>query len=178
MGLRLRISGYTASGVLEKLQIGNGLWETAQLNSRLQVTQLGLGTSPTDASVWKLNYDFGNSTNNDGNIKAQTLTTPNAIYTQTFQYDSLDRLKQAQERAEVRPGFRISPTTDTAIVPDLIKRSTGKQPALLLRLMLIQIASQQVRATPLFRSGNVVQDQQNRQFIFNGDNKQVEVRNA
>ena len=36
--------GYSSSGVLEKPQIGNGLWETAQLNSRLQVTQLGLGT--------------------------------------------------------------------------------------------------------------------------------------
>jgi hypothetical protein len=99
--MRAQNLGYTSSGVLEKLQIGNGLWETAQLNSRLQVTQLGLGTSPTDTSVWRLNYDFGNNTNNDGNIKAQTTTSVAGVFHQTFQYDSLDRLKQALEAAGV-----------------------------------------------------------------------------
>ena len=50
---------YTASGVIEHLQIGSGLWESAKLNSRDQVTELNMGNSPTDGSLWKLKYDYG-----------------------------------------------------------------------------------------------------------------------
>lgn len=45
---------YAAHGAIKHLQIGNGLWESAQFNNRLQVTQLGLGTSATDMSQRKL----------------------------------------------------------------------------------------------------------------------------
>jgi hypothetical protein len=64
---------YPAHGAIKHLQIGNGLWESAVFYSRLQVTQLGLGTSSTDTSQWKLDYDFG-TTDNNGNLKAQTIT--------------------------------------------------------------------------------------------------------
>src|SRR5690606_5012106 len=40
---------YSASGGISQRRLGNGLWETAKFNTRLQVTELGLGNSATDA---------------------------------------------------------------------------------------------------------------------------------
>ena len=40
--------------------LGNGRWETAQFNERFQLTQIGLGNSPTDQSLWKVvDYEYG-----------------------------------------------------------------------------------------------------------------------
>jgi YD repeat-containing protein len=98
---------YTASGVIEKLRIGNGRWESAKFNNRLQVTELALGTSATDTSLWKLNYEYGglnqdgsvDATKNNGNIAKhiisfQGLSNP---FVQSFKYDSLERLIEARE---------------------------------------------------------------------------------
>ncbi len=74
---------YTASGGISQMQLGNGRWEMAKFNTRLQVTELGLGASSTDASLWKVNYDYGeidddgifHAQKNTGNIAKQTLCT-------------------------------------------------------------------------------------------------------
>jgi len=92
---------YTASGGISRMRLGNGKWETAKFNDRLQITELGLGNSATDASVWKVNYDYGeietngtlNTNKNTGNIARQTLSfagLANPIV-QTYKYDSLYR---------------------------------------------------------------------------------------
>jgi RHS repeat-associated protein len=177
--IRAQNLSYTSSGVLEKLQIGNGLWETAQLNSRLQVTQLGLGTSPTDASIWKLNYDFGNSSNNDGNIKSQTLTTPGGTFNQTFVYDSLDRLKQATETSAGNQTWVQNFSYDrygnrVGFNQTINGQTTNGTPS-------VDVNTNRFNAGQGYVydfAGNVVQDPQNRQFIFNGDNKQVQVKDA
>jgi RHS repeat-associated protein len=176
--VRAQNLSYTSSGVLEKLQIGNGLWETAQLNSRLQVTQLGLGTSPTDASLWKLNYDFG-TTNNDGNIKSQTLTTPGGTFNQTFVYDSLDRLKQATETSGGNQNWIQNFSYDrygnrVGFNQTINGQTTNGTPS-------VDVNTNRFNAGQGYVydfAGNVVQDPQNRQFIFNGDNKQVQVKDA
>ena len=92
------------------MRLGNGRWETAKFNSRSQVTELGLGNSATDASVWKVNYDYGelntdgttvNTAKNTGNIAKQTLSfagLTNPIV-QAYKYDSLYRLTEAKETA-------------------------------------------------------------------------------
>jgi hypothetical protein len=89
------------------MQLGNGRWETAKLNNRLQVTELGLGITPTDTSLWKLNYEYGelnadgsvNLTKNSGNIAKQTISFNglSSPLIQTYKYDSLDRLTEAKE---------------------------------------------------------------------------------
>jgi len=64
------------------MKLGNGRWETAKFNTRLQVTELGLGASSIDAGNWKVNYDYGelnadgtvNTAKNTGNIARQTLS--------------------------------------------------------------------------------------------------------
>lgn len=88
------------------MKLGNGRWETAKFNNRLQVTELGLGASATDASVWKTNYEYGeidvngnvDAIKNTGNIARQTLTVPGTSFVQSYKYDSLYRLTEAVEK--------------------------------------------------------------------------------
>lgn len=166
---------YSPAGAIARLQIGNGLWETAQFNSRLQVTQLGLGTSATDTSLWKLDYDFG--TTNDGNIKAQTITSSVGMFAQSFTYDSLNRLKTAQETSGGQTVWTQAFTYDrygnrTGFNQTIDGQTTNQTP---------QIDTNTNRFTTgqgftYDLAGNVIQDAQGRLFTFNGDNKQTEVK--
>ena len=96
---------YTSLGGISQMRLGNGRYETAKFNSLSQVTELGLGSSPTDTSLWKVNYEYGElQTNgtvdplkNSGNIARLTLTIPGSTFVQSYNYDSLDRLSQAKE---------------------------------------------------------------------------------
>ena len=182
---------YTAAGGISQMELGNGKWETAKFNSRLQVYELGLGNSATDASLWKTNYDYGeldgsgnvDATKNTGNIAKQTLTVPGASFVQAYNYDSLYRLTQAKETSGAtqnwiqnwnydrygnRTGFSnnvsgFAPITTTPSVdPNTNRFDLGQ-------------------GFTYDKNGNVVQDHDpvtghNRQFIFNGDNKQVQVK--
>ena len=99
---------YTAHGAVKELQLGNSRWETISYNSRLQPTQIGLGTSRTDTSLWRVNYDYGiynsatnafDQTKNNGNVARQSIIVQqsNVSFVQDYTYDSLNRLKTAQE---------------------------------------------------------------------------------
>jgi RHS repeat-associated protein len=97
---------YSAAGGIQAMKLGNGLWEHTNFNSRLQVTQIGLGTSVTDSSKLKLDYVYGelvngviDSSKNNGNLQSQTTTMPGLILTQNYVYDELNRLKSAQEKS-------------------------------------------------------------------------------
>jgi RHS repeat-associated protein len=87
---------YTAHGAVRQIQLGNGLWEHTLFNSRLQPTEIGLGTSSTDSSKLQLSYTYGTTTNN-GNVQMQTISMPGLQLTQSYIYDSLNRLQSAQE---------------------------------------------------------------------------------
>jgi hypothetical protein len=50
---------YTASGAVSSMRLGNGRFESSQFNSRLQPTQITLGTNANNTSLLKLNYDCG-----------------------------------------------------------------------------------------------------------------------
>ena len=91
---------YNTSGAVEKMRLGNGKWETAQYNSRMQITQIGLGSGSTDDSLLKLEYGYGTNTQNNGNLRTQKisfngLTQP---FEQTYTYDDLNRLQIAEEK--------------------------------------------------------------------------------
>ena len=98
---------YTAAGGVSQLKLGNGRFESAVFNSRLQLTQLGLGASVAAPGDWKVNYDYGeldsNGTldpaKNTGNIARQTLffNALNAPMVQSYRYDPLYRLTEAKE---------------------------------------------------------------------------------
>jgi hypothetical protein len=100
---------YYASGAVESLRLGNGKWETAKYNERLQVKEIGLGNSATDTSLLKLSFDYGAATENNGSMKSQTMVVPtvgtNAGFTavQNYTYDSLNRLESATEITNGNP---------------------------------------------------------------------------
>lgn len=95
---------YTPAGGLERVKLGNGLWEHTFFNLRLQVTEIGLGTTPGSVDRLKLNYDYSTTTNNS-NLLSHTITVPTiggaAGFTavQTYEYDSVNRLKTARENS-------------------------------------------------------------------------------
>jgi RHS repeat-associated protein len=88
---------YAPHGNVNALRLGNGLWERRSFNSRMQPTELKLGTQSNQESVLKLNYAYG-TTNNNGNIQTQKITMPGLNpLTQTYSYDAVNRLLVANE---------------------------------------------------------------------------------
>ncbi len=101
-------SGFThnASGAVTKIQFGNGHWETALYNERLQVTQIGLGTTDITQNLLNLEFKYNagsNSNDNNGSLREQKITVPGVgihngfTATQTYSYDNLNRIKDATE---------------------------------------------------------------------------------
>ncbi len=88
------------------MQLGNGKWESTTFNSRLQPTQIALGTTQGAKDKLNLAYEYSTTgnTDNNGNVLKQTIkvnSTPgqNNGFTaiQTYGYDELNRLKTATE---------------------------------------------------------------------------------
>lgn len=102
---------YAPHGAVSDLRLGNGLWEHADFNIRLQPKLMALGTSKGDTGILKIDYTYGviengslNTAKNNGNVQSQTISVPNTTgalssYTQSFTYDQLNRLSTAQEVA-------------------------------------------------------------------------------
>ncbi len=95
---------YTAHGGLASMRLGNGLWEHAGFNTRLQPTEVGLGNSTTDSSVLKLEYKYGllvnnvlDPTRNNGSVQSQITSFPGLTINQKYTYDELNRLSVAEE---------------------------------------------------------------------------------
>jgi RHS repeat-associated protein len=95
---------YWPHGAMNVMKLGgttNPLWEHAEYKSRLQPTEIGLGTSGTDSSTLKLFYDYGLNTNN-GNVLSQriTISGPTGLdLTDNYSYDWLNRLTGISESA-------------------------------------------------------------------------------
>ena len=85
------------------MNLGNGLREHTSYNSRLQATEIGLGTGATAAaSNLLLLGDTYGSTDNNGNLQSQTITSgkgtaSETTFTQSYSYDALNRLQTASE---------------------------------------------------------------------------------
>ncbi|MEP7148725.1 MAG: hypothetical protein ABI857_07560, partial [Acidobacteriota bacterium] len=96
---------YNSSGAVTKMQLGNGKWETASYNERLQITQIGLGLTPETQNLLKLEvkYNTTGQTDNNGSMREQKITVPavgsNPTFTatQSYAYDSLNRIQSATE---------------------------------------------------------------------------------
>ena len=96
---------YDSAGNVKKMQLGNGKWETFLYNNRQQITQIGLGTTDTtvNPNLLKLEYNYGTSTQNNGSLLEQKITVPTVggsagfSATQTYTYDSLNRLQSSAE---------------------------------------------------------------------------------
>jgi RHS repeat-associated protein len=88
--------GYAAHNALNTETYGNGLIHAIDYNNRLQPTQIKLGTSGSPTSIVSLGYSYG-TTNNNGNVQTHTYNGAGLTYTQTFGYDTLNRLTMSSE---------------------------------------------------------------------------------
>jgi RHS repeat-associated protein len=92
---------YAAHGAMAKMRLGNGLWEHATFNSRLQPVEIGLGTSAgIDAGKLRLTYGYGPAGTNNGNVRSQRIEGGGLDVTQVYEYDALNRLGSAEEKAD------------------------------------------------------------------------------
>src|SRR4030095_964798 len=85
---------HSAAGAVTSMQLGNNLWESTTFNSRLQPTQIALGTSSSDSSKLRLDYTYGvivnnvlDTSQNNGNVESQTLILPSLNLKQSYTYD-------------------------------------------------------------------------------------------
>jgi hypothetical protein len=87
------------------MQLGNGKWESTVFNTRLQPTQIALGTIKDGIDKLKLNFDYG-TTQNNGNVLSQQIAIPTVgasqgyVAKQIYTYDALNRLQQADEKPD------------------------------------------------------------------------------
>jgi len=182
---------YTPSGVIKHLQLGNGLWESAELNTRNQVTELKMGHSATDGSLMHLNYDYGefdasgnvDATKNSGNIAKQTITVTGLAnpFVQTYKYDRLDRITEAKETVNETQNWIQQFGYDRYGNRTALSETVQGQAKPINEVTLPSVDAN----TNRFASGtdyeydavgNLIRDAHGRQFTFNGDNKQVEVK--
>ncbi len=182
---------YTAAGITERLQVGNGRWEWAQFNEQQQATQLALGTSPTDTSLWKLNFEYGeidvngnvDTSKNTGNIARQTISftgLPNSLV-QAYKYDSLYRITEAKETSHNQQIWKQAYGYDRYGNRTGFSQDVGGQQLNINNLTLPQIDQNTNRFSAnqgytYDKNGNLIRNAENWQFIFNGDNKQTQVK--
>jgi RHS repeat-associated protein len=149
-----------------------------------------LGIGPAEANQWKTSYEYGeldangnlDAAKNTGNIARQTLTIPGTSFVQSYKYDSLYRLTEAKEatganqnwiqnwgydRYGNRIGFTQNIAGNTNATNPTIEENTNRFTA--------------NQGFEYDKNGNVVSDIDPistlpRTFIFNGDNKQSEVK--
>jgi RHS repeat-associated protein len=87
---------YAPQSALKTETYGNSLIHAVSYNNRLQPTEIKLGTSGNSTSVIDLNYSYGTTANN-GDVLSYTYGGGGLSYTQSFGYDSLNRLSSATE---------------------------------------------------------------------------------
>lgn len=184
---------YTPDGRIEKLKLGNGLWEAAKLNTRLQVTKFNLGHGPESGDLWKLQQEYGelqsngtiDTIKNTGNIARQTVSFNGLSqpFVTSYKYDSLYRLTEAKETQNAVQTWRQN------FAYDRYGNRTGHEKFIGATQITLDSTTHPAidAATNRFqggqgyvfdKNGNLTTDAEGRAFVFNGDNKQIEVRNA
>jgi RHS repeat-associated protein len=195
---------YNAAGAVTSMQLGNGRWESTQFNSRLQPVQIALGSVQSATNLLKLDYSYG-STQNNGNVLSQTITVPtvgaNQGFTavQSYFYDSLNRLKSAVENVTPHGGTQVQSWTQTFTFDrygnrrfdepntTTIPKNCGTPPNQTVCPADVPIVNPTIGTSnnrlsstgwQYDAAGNTTADPEGRSFIYDGENKQVEVRNA
>jgi len=184
---------YNAAGAVTSLRLGNGRFETTTFNSRLQPTQIGLGTSETTQNILKLEYSYGTITNN-GNVISQTISVPtvgantgfSAI--QTYTYDELNRLKSATENVTPIGGSQSQSWKQTFTFDRYGNRRFDEAYTTMPASFSNQAVTNPTISTSNNRltstgwtydsAGNTIGDPDGRQFTYDAENKQVEVKNS
>ena len=88
---------YASHGAPASETYGNNLvHQIGYEPKRLQVNDIKLGTSGSPTSIAEITYSYGTTANN-GNLQSTSYSGGGLSYTQSFSYDSLNRLDTATE---------------------------------------------------------------------------------
>ena len=184
---------YSSAGKIEKLRLGNNLWESAKFNDRQQLIELDLGTAGASTDYWKVNFEYGeiqndgtvNFSKNTGNIAKQIISLDGITnnYLQNYKYDSLDRLTEAKETVNQSQTWiqefeydRYGNRTSFNEIVDSIQTPNNN-----ITNPSIDINKNRFTTGQGYQydfNGNIIADAEGRQFTFDGNNKQVEVRDS
>lgn len=191
---------YTASGAISSAMLGNGRWESTVFNDRLQATEIKLGTAQNSGNLWQANFDYGVGDNN-GNIKSQTIivstvgNTPGFTANQTYEYDSLNRLKSATETINNQENWKQVFNYDrygnrrfneqlTSTLPKSCGTQTAPEVCANAQKQLnpnINITDNRLSSAQGYiydQVGNLKQNFDNQHFFYNAQNKLIEVQNV
>jgi hypothetical protein len=182
---------YSATGDVRKMKLGNGLWETSQVDERFQLKQVGLGTTATNNNLFKVDYEYGelndngttvDTSKNIGMIAKTTTTIPTTSFVQTFKYDAINRLIEATEKAPDntenwkqtfgydrfgnRTNFSQKVGNDVLVANAITKPTIDQSNN--------QFTTGQGYVYDFNR--NLIQDAEGRSFKFNGNDKQTQVK--
>jgi RHS repeat-associated protein len=192
--------GYNDKGQPDRMRLGNGLWESIKYNNKFQVTQLGLGTSQSNANRLKIEYEYGeidefgnlDITKNNGNVARQKITVPAVgssqgfVATQSYEYDELNRLKSAIETSNSqtnwqqhfrydRYGNRTVITEQNRIGQEAFTTASivGLNPDINIannRIVPKQNSSEQYEHDA---DGNLIKDKDGARFVYDANSKQA-----
>ena len=182
---------YNASGAVTSMQLGNGRWESTTFNSRLQPTQIALGTVQNATDKLKLDYTYNTTGNadNNGNVLSQKITVARSgqtdmVFDQTYTYDSLNRLKMAEEKTGTTTNWKQTFVFDRYGNRNFDRANTT-QPASFANPNVtdpsVDAANNRFTSGQGYTydaAGNVITDAEGRTFTYDGENKQIEVRNS
>ncbi len=186
---------YNAAGAVTAMQLGNGRWESTTFNSRLQPTQIALGTTQGTTDKLKLEYGYGTTANN-GNVLSQTITVPTVgsdigfAAVQTYTYDELNRLKSATENLTPNGGSQVQTWKQTYTFDRYGNRrfdftggsTTFPNPSCTEAVCNPTVSTSNNRLTSagwLYdAAGNTTRDGGYQTFAYDAENKQLEVKNS
>jgi RHS repeat-associated protein len=187
---------YTAAGAVSSMRLGNGKWENTTFNSRLQPIQIGLGSSATNQDLLKLDYEYGVlntgtgqviAGTNNGNLAKQTITVQNTATvngfsaTQYYAYDSLNRIQTASENLTPNGQAAYNFWKQTFTYDRFGNRrfdAANTTTILAVCNPTIDPATNKLVGYGFDSSGNTKVDANSQTFIYDAENKQVEVKNS
>jgi hypothetical protein len=187
---------YNSAGAVTKMQLGNGKWESTTFNSRLQPTQIALGTVQNGSDQLKLNYDYGTTANN-GNVQTQTITVARSnqsplIFNQSYLYDSLNRLKSAEELTGTTSNWKQTYTFDRygnrnfdEANTTTLAKNCGTSPNFVVCMSdipkenpAVNTSTNKLTGYTYDDAGNVTTDADGRTFTYDAENEQKEAKNS
>jgi RHS repeat-associated protein len=168
--------GYAAQGAVSSMTLGNNLIDQTAFNNRLQPTQIKLGTTSSPSSVLQLDYTYSNSNpnvhDNNGNVLAQAITIGSTVMSQSYSYDSLNRLQSASENNGAswsqsygydRYGNRWVSTSSGYALSTLTSQTQSA----------FNTANNRLVASGYDGAGNQTSDAQGRMFTYDAENRQL-----
>lgn len=172
---------YDAAGSAIESRLGNGLWQTAAYNTRLQLVRIGLGSSNTDTSLLKIDYDYGTSAQNNGALRQQRITAPGSAQPiiQDYAYDYLNRLQSSTETfnggaLSWKQTFTYDRFGNRRFDPANTTTLNGTQQV---ANPLINTSDNRFSSGQGYtydKSGNLIQDATGQRFVYDAEGRQIQ----